>query len=154
MKIAVTFWIAIVQSLTAPAFAAEFDADRFAQRYFDAWVMSQSPEATGQDLEVYLALLADDVGHQHLPYDPDDSRNPTGKQDMRDGMGRYLGAHTHHEANLISYMAGHDVIVLQYSTLSKGIHPQTHEEIAQDYLTVEVLEIEDGKVAMIRKYSP
>lgn len=49
-------------------------------------VATQAPEATTQDLENYLALLTDDVGHSHLPYVTDDSREPDGKQAMRKGI--------------------------------------------------------------------
>lgn len=43
-------------------------------------------------------------------------------------------------------------IAISYTTTSKGIHPQTKELIELQYQTLEVLEIEDGKVAVIRKY--
>jgi len=37
-------------------------------------------------------------------------------------------------------------------SLSTGIHPQTKALIELQYQTLEVLEIEGGKVAVIRKY--
>ena len=154
MKAIILFWIIVSLSLVQRAFAEDFDADQFAKGYFEAWAASQRPGATKQDLERYLAFLTDDVGHQHLPYDPDDTRSPTGKQDMREGMGYYLGAHTEYEGTLLSQMAGHNVVVIKYRSSSKGIHPQTQQEVSQQDMTVEVLEIEDGKVAVIRKYSP
>jgi hypothetical protein len=64
-------------------------------------------------------------GHQHLPYDSDDTRSPEGKNNMREGMSHYLGAHTEYTGELIS----------------------------DSYRTLEVLEIENGKVSVIRKYS-
>jgi hypothetical protein len=45
------------------------------------------------------------------------------------------------------------VIILKYKTTSEGVHPETKEKVSFKFDTVEVLEIEDGKVAVIRKYS-
>lgn len=133
--------------------AAEFNTKKFANDYFYAWTATQSPNALGEDIEYYLSFLTEDVGHQHLPYDPDDARNSDGKNNMRKGMNHYLGAHTEYVGTLINLTLGYDVVVIQYDTLAKGIHPQTKELITQKYRTLEVLEIENGKVSVIRKYS-
>jgi hypothetical protein len=85
--------------------ADEFDAELFAHSYFSAWTATQKPDATEKELEHYLGFLAEDVGHQHLPYDIDDSRSPE--------------------------------------------EPIT----SMNYNSLEVLEIEHGKVSMIRKYN-
>lgn len=140
-------------AFTLPTHADDIDLAAFGQAYFSAWTATQAPDATAADLENYLSLLADDVGHQHLPYDPDDTRHPTGKTNMREGMTDYLGAHTAYTAELGTVTPGYDVVVITYSTASSGVHPQTGETIEQSYDTLEVLEIEDGKVAVIRKYS-
>ena len=136
-----------------PAFASESDNETFAQEYFHAWVTSQSPDAEMSNIEAYLALLTEDIGHQHLPYDSDDSRSANNKENMREGMKFYLGAHTRFKADLISVSAGHNVVVLKYSTESEGVRPQTGELITQEYDTIEVLELEDSRVSVIRKYS-
>lgn len=133
--------------------AGEFDPEAFAKTYFQAWTATQRPTATEADIEAYLSLLADDVGHQHLPYDPDDSRAPDGKQRMREGMNYYRGAHTEYAGTLAGMSFGYDVIVIQYDTYAKGVHPQTGEEVESRHSTLEVLEIEDGQVSVIRKYS-
>lgn len=133
--------------------AGEFDPEAFARTYFQAWTATQSPTATEADIEAYLSLLADNVGHQHLPYDPDDSRAPDGKQKMREGMNYYRGAHTEYTGTLTGTSFGYNVIVIQYDTFSKGVHPQTGQEVESRRSTLEVLEIEDGKVSVIRKYS-
>lgn len=135
------------------AFATESDPTSLGHAYFDAWVASQAPQATEQDLENYLALLADDVGHQHLPYAADDTRYESGKSDMRKGMMYYLGAHSHYAAELISVTEGFNVVVIKYATESAGTHPQTGQVIELNYDTIKVLEIEDGKVSVIRKYA-
>ena len=133
--------------------AAEFNSKEFANNYFSAWTATQSPKATSQNIEHYLSFLTEDVGHQHLPYDSDDARNSDGKNNIQKGMSHYLGAHTEYTASVISITHGYDVVVIQYDTLAKGIHPQTKELITQRYRTLEVLEIENGKVSVIRKYS-
>ena len=133
--------------------ADEVDLEKFTAEYFAAWVATQSPDATSDDIEHYLSFLSDDVGHQHLPYDPDDARHPDGKKNMRQGMTHYLGGHTKYQGNLIGHTTGYNVVIIEYDTASEGVHPQTKELISQNYRTLEVLEIENGKVSVIRKYS-
>ena len=153
MKILIPISLALIAITIRAANAEEFNAEEFSNNYFDAWTATQSPAATKENIEHYLSFLTEDVGHQHLPYDPDSTRNPDGKEKMREGMSYYLGAHTEYSGRLISNTTGHDVVVIKYETSSKGIHPQTKEVITQNYLTVEVLEIENAKVSVIRKYS-
>ena len=153
MKYSKLMWLVFALAVSGTGYAEEFDADKFAQDYFGAWAATQSPSATRQDLERYLSFLTDDVGHQHLPYDPDGSRGPNGKENMREGMTYYLGAHDEYEGRLVSHTVGHDVVIIKYKSFSKGTHPQTGEEIVRNDVTVEVLEIDNGKVAVIRKYS-
>ncbi len=133
--------------------AAETNLDDLASQYFNAWAATQAPDASKQSLENYLALLTDDVGHQHLPYDPDGSRDPEGKANMREGMQYYLGAHTTYQAQLVEQIIGYQVIVLVYDTEKSGVHPQTNETITSSYRTTEVLEVEGSQVSVIRKYS-
>ena len=153
MKLFISIWLVLLTSTVNVASAEEFDSEVFGIDYFNAWTATQRPTATKENIEHYLSFLTEDVGHQHLPYDPDDTRNPDGKENMREGMGYYLGAHTEYSGKLISNTSGHDVVVIKYQTSSKGIHPKTKEVITQNYLTLEVLEIESGKVSVIRKYS-
>lgn len=145
--------ISLTIAIGISAFASESDNEAFAQEYFHAWAASQNPDAEMSDIETYLIFLTDDIGHQHLPYDPDDSRAAKNKESMREGMKFYLGAHTKFKADLIKVSVGHNVVVLKYSTESEGVHPQTGELITQKYDTVEVLELEGSKVSVIRKYS-
>jgi len=146
-------FIVIILLLTAAFSVSASEGDSFAMRYFNAWVATQQPNATEANLDSYLALLTQDVGHQHLPYDPEGSREPDNKEKMREGMNFYLGSHTSYSADLIDVVTGYNVIVIQYYTKSEGVHPETGETIKQEYDTIEVLEIEDGKVSVIRKYS-
>lgn len=135
------------------SFAEELDLEKFGRDYFDAFVLSQKPEATAQDIENYLALLTSDVGYQHLPNAADDSRGQDNKQKMRKGMNYYLGAHTEFEAELLDVTTGMNVVILKYHASSKGFHPQLKKEVSFSSEQVEVLEIEGGKVSVIRKYS-
>lgn len=131
---------------------AETDLSELGKGYFSAWAATQSPGATEKDLEHYLSFLKANVAHQHLPYDSDDSRLPDGKESIRKGMLFYLGSHSAHEATLEQVIPAHNAVAITYTTSSKGVHPQTNELIELHYSTMEVLEIEDGKVAVIRKY--
>ena len=148
-------YLQVILALTVviPYLANASGPDVFVQAYFKAWNASQSPGATADDLNTYLSLLTDDVGHQHLPYDPNGSRDVNNKEKMKEGMTFYLGAHVKHKATLTDVVHGHNVVVLKYATESEGVHPQTGESIKQSYDTVEVLEFEEGKVSVIRKYS-
>lgn len=149
--------VALVLALSAPfalnASQDTFDTETFAVNYFKAWSATQSPEAKAEDIERYLALLADDVGHQHLPYDPNAERDPQGKNKMREGMTYYLGSHMEYKSSLTGQLLGYNVVVIKYKTYVKGKHPQTGEMIEKSSETVEVLELENGKVSVIRKYS-
>lgn len=140
-------------SASVLAINTKSDLEALAQTYFDYWVATQSPKATEKDVENYLSLLTNDIGHQHLPYDSDDKRESEGKVNMKKGMMYYLGAHTEHSANINTITVGYNVIVIKYDTLSKGIHPETKQVVSFSYDTTEVLEIEEGKVSVIRKYS-
>mgnify|MGYP005989705529 CR=1 FL=1 len=121
-------------------------------RYFKIWTATQAVNAAKNDIENYLNLLMDDVGHQHYPYDKDDSRAIGNKESMRKGMLYYLGVHTEYNASLKSLVVGDNVIIIKFRSSSKGIHPQTKKEISSTKNTVEVLEVENGKISMIRKY--
>jgi hypothetical protein len=131
----------------------EIDLTALALDYFDKMVATQAPDATAEDIEAYLSLLKDDVGHSHLPWETDDSRLPDGKDAHRKGMTFYLGSHTEYSAELLDvFTFNQSAIAIRYKNYAKGVHPQNNQEIEYSDVMMEVLEIEDGKVAVIRKY--
>ena len=90
---------------------------------------TQAPNAGAKELEAYLALLTDDIGNQHIPYQPDDSRTPDGKKQMRKGISFYLGAHTLFESTLLHTFVFNDTgFVIRYKNYVKGIHPQNGDD--------------------------
>ena len=103
-------------------------------------------------MEEYLALLTDDVGHQHIPYDLDDTRIPNGKQKMREGMSHYLGKHIEYKSKLVGYSYGLNAIAIQYTVTLKAKRGPDSPVETMSYNAMEILEIENGKVSMIRKY--
>tara|TARA_B110000211_G_scaffold230942_1_gene291535 strand:- start:505 stop:966 length:462 start_codon:yes stop_codon:yes gene_type:complete len=130
-----------------------FDLKAFAQHYYKTMTATQAPNAGTKELEAYLALLTDDVGSQHIPYQVDDSRTADGKELMRKGMSFYLGAHTHYESELLNTFIFNDSgFAIRYKNHAKGIHPQSKQPIEYTSVMMEVIEIENAKVAMIRKY--
>jgi hypothetical protein len=153
MKLFVSLCFSFLLISTFTVNAETFDPEKFANDYFNAWSATQSPSATKKDVEHYLSFLTDDVGHQHYPYDSDDSRAEDGKSAMRKGMTYYLGAHTKYTSKLISYSFDYNVVVIKYSSMSSGVHPQTKQEMTINDTTLEVLELEGGKVSLVRKYS-
>ena len=130
-----------------------FNYEQFTQDYFTAWTKVQKPNASKQDLEHYLSYLTDDIGYQHLRYANDDSRAADGKALMRKGMSYYLGIHTEYQAQLTNSAYGNNVIMIKFNTQAKGIHPDNGQEIIINNSTFEVLEIEKGKISVIRHYS-
>ena len=138
-----------------PAASAEevaFDYAGFAQKYFNVWTDTQRPEATKEDLEAYLALLVEDVGHQHFPNDPDDTRYPDGKALMREGMTHYLGGHKTYQAKLLDVVFGEQAVAIKYHAKATYTN-QNGETKSWEHTMLEVLELEGGKVSVIRKYS-
>ena len=135
------------------ASASEIDLEKFAQTYFKTMVATQAPNATEDDLENYFSLLTVDIGHSHLPWVTDDSRLPDGKEVMRKGMLFYLGAHTEYSAELLDvFIFNNSAIAIRYRNSVKGIHPESKQPMAYTQTMMEVLEMENGKVAIIRKY--
>ena len=65
----------------------------------------------------------------------------------------YLGSHIDYQSSLTGQLTGFNVVVIKYKTYVKGKHPQTGELIEKSSETVEVLELENGKVSVVRKYS-
>ena len=151
MKKLLTFSIVVFFSLPLAADDLEFDAEQFVVDYLSARTATQQPNATSVDIEHYLSFLAEDVGYQHLPYNDDDSRNPDGKSDMREGMTYYLGKNKSFSAELVNFTNGFNVVAIQY----KGVHEYQREGEAltvEDYSALDVLELENGKVTVIREY--
>lgn len=143
----------IAFSVSADDATKQIDLEAFAHQYFKLMTATQAPGAGEQELEQYLSLLTDDVGHSHLPYVTDDARLPDGKQAMREGMTFYLGAHTSYSAELIDvFTFNQSAIAIRYKNSATGIHPQNNQPISYTQTMMEVLEIENGKVAVIRKY--
>jgi len=153
MRLFIVFLLSLLTIPSVFAKAESINLKAFATDYYNAMVASQAPNATTKELEAYLAFLTDDVGHSHLPYVTDDSRLPDGKDAMRKGMTFYLGAHTEYKSELLNIFAFNDsAVAIRYTSNAKGIHPQNNQALEYSNVMMEVLEIEDGKVAVIRKY--
>lgn len=131
--------------------ADEIDLKEMAGRYFDAKLATQQPDATKDDLEAYLALLSEDVGYEHKPFrllgDVEG-----GKQRMREGMTYYLGANERYDAKLVSVAVGHNAIAIQYEGVHVFRRGGEGELLTEHFKAMESLEIEDGKVSIIREY--
>lgn len=136
----------------ANASADEFDYDAFVKAYYRAQVMTQQPNATKEDLEHYLSFLTDDIGNQHFPNAPDDSREPDGKEMMRKGMSRYLGVHTEYQAEIIDYQYGYNAVSIKHKFSGKGKRSDG-SDFSYNKVALDVLELENGKVSVIRRYS-
>jgi hypothetical protein len=130
----------------------KFDYDKFVKQYHQAMTNTQKPDASKEDLEHYLSFLTDDVGNQHFPNAPDDSRNSDGKKLMREGMSRYLGVHTSYDASIIEYIIGYHSIALKHRFSAKGLRSDG-SDFSYSKVVLDVLELENGKVSVIRRYS-
>ena len=138
-------------STTALANDDKFDYDKFVKQYHQAMTKTQKPNASKKDLEYYLSFLTDDVGNQHFPNAPDDSREPNGKKSMREGMSRYLGVHTDYKAKILEYLVGYNSIALKHTFSAKGLRSDG-SEFSYSKVVLDVLELENGKVSVIRRY--
>lgn len=132
--------------------ADDFDYDAFVKAYYHAQVMTQQPNATKEDLEHYLSFLTDDIGNQHFPNAPDDSREPDGKEMMRKGMSRYLGVHTEYKAEMIDYQYGYNAVSIKHKFSAKGKRSDG-SDFSYSKVALDVLELENGKVSVVRRYS-
>lgn len=132
--------------------ADDFDYDAFVKAYYHAHVMTQQPNATKEDVEHYLSFLTEDIGYQHFPNAPDDTREPNGKAMMRKGMTYYLGANTEYLSELIDYQYGHNAISLKRKYSAKGKRADG-SDFSYSKVALDVLELENGKVSVIRQYS-
>lgn len=132
------------------------DLNKLALQYFEAKVATQQPDATAEDLETYLALLTDDVGYEHKPYrllEEGREERESGKQRMREGMTYYLGGNEKFTAELDSVAIGHNAIAIQYSGTHEYRRGGEGQILKEQYNLMEVLEIVDGKVSIIREYN-
>jgi hypothetical protein len=68
-------------------------------------------------------------------------------------MTHYLGKHTEYSAEFINFTYGLDVVAIQFAVSAKGRRGPDQPIVEMNYETLEVLEIEDGKVSVIRKYN-
>ena len=150
-----TFLILFVFS--SSAFASDIDdLNELALQYFDAKVATQQPDANAEDLERYLALLTDDIGYEHKPYrllEEGHKATEDGKQRMREGMTYYLGGNENFTAELISVALGHNAIAIQYAGTHEFRRGGEGPIIKERYNLMEVLEVIDGKVSIIREYN-
>lgn len=151
--------VSIVLSLIVSPLAFANDVDdlnELAMQYFEAKVATQQPDATKEDLEVYLALLTDDVGYEHKPYrllENGTEETDNGKPRMREGMNFYLGGNEKFTADLVNVAVGHNAIAIQYSGTHEYRRGGEGPILKEKYNLMEVLEIVDGKVSIIREYN-
>lgn len=138
--------------LSTSTLADDFDYDAFVKAYYHAQVMTQQPDATKKDLEHYLSFLTDDIGNQHFPNAPDDSRESGGKELMRKGMSRYLGVHSEYKAEIIDYQYGYNAVSIKHKFSAKGKRSDG-SDFSYSKVALDVLELENGKVSVIRRYS-
>ena len=129
--------------------------EELAATYFNAKVATQQPDATPEDLEAYLALLTDDIGYEHKPYRLLEERRAEtadGKQRMREGMTYYLGGNEKFTAALDSVAVGFNAIAIQYSGVHEYKRGGEGPILTEQYTAMEVLELVDGKISIIREY--
>jgi hypothetical protein len=70
---------------------------------------------------------------------------------MRGGMSRYLGLHTSYEANIIEYIVGFNSVALKHEFSAKGLRSDG-SEFSYSKVVLDVIELENGKVSVIRRY--
>lgn len=125
--------------------------DVLANAYFDAWIKSQGPSASEQDIDHYTSFLTDDAVWQHLPYAISDKREKGGRKKIKKGMMRWLGSHQLYKAKLLRLQASETFIMIEFT--SSGVLKNSDGELqlsAKHY--IDILELAGGKVATVRRY--
>ncbi|GAB57351.1 hypothetical protein [Rheinheimera nanhaiensis] len=71
---------------------------------------------------------------------------------MRQGMSRYLGVHSEYQAEMIDYQYGYNAVSIKYRFSAKG-KIADGSDFSYSKFALDVLELENGKVSVIRRYS-
>ncbi|GJM11106.1 MAG: hypothetical protein DHS20C11_33820 [Lysobacteraceae bacterium] len=119
--------------------------------YFDAWVATQQPGATSDVLENYLALLDDNVGYEHKPHRLLGEVDG-GKDRMREGMTYYLGKNVAFDVKLTGLVAAKGMVAIEYEGEHVFQRGGEGPVLTEQFRAVDVLEVADGKVAIIRQF--
>ncbi|WP_185235002.1 nuclear transport factor 2 family protein [Teredinibacter franksiae] len=139
--------------VSVSAFGKEPQLEKFAEEYFATFIATQQDDATKADLETYLDFMTDDVGHTHSPFFSDEKRYKDGKDRLRQAMLPYLKKNTGFKAELIEIRIFNETaIALRYSHSAVYVDVEKGTKSPWSYVMMEILEIENGKVGMIRKY--
>jgi hypothetical protein len=123
-----------------------------ANSYAQAWFKTQMSTATPADLEHYLSFLTDNVAYQHLPYDKTDEREDGGKEILRKGMAQWLKSNVDYKANINSVNFSQNLITINYDSSTTIIDSKTKETKIIRRHVIDSLEIDNGKISVIRKY--
>jgi hypothetical protein len=123
-----------------------------ANSYTQAWFKTQMSTATEADLEHYLSFLTEDVAYQHLPYDKTDEREEGGKEILRKGMAQWLKSNVDYQANINSVNFSQNLITINYDSSTTIIDSKTKEKKIIRRHVVDSLELDNGKISVIRKY--
>lgn len=146
-------WLAALTLLVGSNVSAQTvpELESLGEAYFEAWVATQQPGASAATLENYLALLDDDVGYEHKPYRLLGEVDG-GKARMRAGMTHYLGKNAAYKAKLTGVVVAAGVIAIEYEGTHVFQRGGEGPELTEHFQAVDVLEVADGKVAIIRQF--
>ncbi len=68
-------------------------------------------------------------------------------------MTRYLGSHIEYQAKLIALTYGLNAVAIQFDVSLKARRGPDQPIVSMTFNSLELLEIENGKVSIIRKYN-
>lgn len=142
----------LLNSAVASAGSTNVDYLDLANSYADAWFKTQMPNATDKDLQHFLSFLTDDVAYQHLPYDKTDEREEGGKEALQKGMTQWLASNVDYQATINSVNFSHNLITINYDSTTTIIDPKTKQSKTIRRHVIDSLELDNGKVSVIRKY--
>lgn len=151
MKKMIAFVLLVLAS--TGVYGEEVDLDNFARQYFSAFVDFQLPEANSDVLDKYLDYLAVDVGHTHMPFRKDDTKYADGRDRYRKDLLSMMGKNKKLKAKLLEVRVFNTTAVALRFELS-ATYVDTDKDIVSpwSFVLTDILEIEDGKVSMIRRY--
>jgi hypothetical protein len=150
--IRIIFSFLIICASVVKADTTNLENINLANNYANAWFKTQMSTSTKADLEHYLSFLTDDIAYQHLPYDKTDERESGGKEILRKGMAQWLASNIEYKANINSINFSNNLIIINYDSATTIIDSKTKEQKVMRRHVIDTLEIENGKVSVIRKY--
>jgi ketosteroid isomerase-like protein len=120
--------------------------DSLARRYVELLTATWQEKATPQNLDALLSLYADDAVYEH----PRVGARIQGKDQIRTGMGRFLGATRNPSVRIKSTIVGRGVVILEMEVQAEAKGKTAWEPLRRIQITV--LETDGTRIRRVADY--